>query len=145
MCKPKTVDPVTLLPFVKHRPNWKPGDGRFPRDFWAVEASGDYGADCETGGEFARVALDNENFPVLLGWVVLDMVDKGKESLKANNGLIVGFMTEIARHAAYGRKILKAAEEEPAGTTIAIMKANGNRLLLGVGTAYPEAEIRRPV
>jgi hypothetical protein len=81
MRKPKTVDPITLLPFVKDRPNWKVGDRRLPRDFWNVETSGDYEADCKTGNEFARLALDYinaEGFAGLLGWAVLDMVAKGE-------------------------------------------------------------------
>jgi hypothetical protein len=126
MHKPKTVDPITLLPFVKDRPNWKPEDGRKPRDFWAVNTTGDYGADCAVGVEFAKRALDYinaEDHNCFLGWAVLDMIGKGEESLEANSGLIVGFMGEIARAAAYGYHIHKTVEEATPGATIAIMGA----------------------
>lgn len=126
MRKPKPVDPIALLPFVKSRPDWKIGNPRHPCDFWAVEASGDYGADCETGCELARGALDYitaEKHPGLLGWAVLDMIDKGDESLEANKGLIVGFMAEIARAAAYGYHIQKTIEDMAPGGTVAIMMA----------------------
>jgi len=114
MRKPKTkvINPITRLFFVKDRPNWKPEDGRHPRDFWAVNTTGDYSADCALGVEFARQAIDYINAhdgDELLGWAVFDMIAKPEESLKANRGVVVGFMSEIARHAAYGRKLLKEA------------------------------------
>jgi hypothetical protein len=140
--KPKAAHPVTLLPFVKDRPSWKVGDRNYPRDFWAVEATGDYAADCAIGEAFAEQALDYINAnddDWFLGSIVFDMIVKGEKSHEADKGIIVGFMAEIARHAAYGRKILKAIEEAQPCATVAILTDPDGRPLLVKEEVYPEA------
>lgn len=60
--------------------------------------------------------------------------------------VIVGFISEIARYAAYGRKVLKAYEELKLGGMIAVMKdAEGGRGLLAVEEVYPPTEARSPL
>ena len=64
------------------------------RDLWALEASGDYAADCETGEEAGRELADymrSEGAPMVLGHVLRAMVARGQFS-----GVEVGFAHSIA-------------------------------------------------
>ncbi len=76
------------LPFVKD-------GGRYgPRDFWAVEPTGDFCADYDTGEQYALMFLEHENqfsHPrPSLGCVVRDISRSGD-----TNGIVFGFMQTI--------------------------------------------------
>jgi len=87
------TDPLAGLPFVA--PRSVRGSQPFPRDFWAVEVVSDnYTQECERGEAFARLALDHmceTHAPPLLGWIVSDMIDKGRFS-----GVEIGFLRVFA-------------------------------------------------
>ncbi len=76
------------LPFVKD-------GGRYgPRDFWAVEPTGEFCADYDTGEQYALMFLEHENqlsHPrPSLGCVVRDISRSGD-----TNGIVLGFMQTI--------------------------------------------------
>ena len=78
----------TDLPFVKD-------GGRYgPRDFWAVEPTGNFCADYDTGERYALMFLKHEKrFPQprpTLGSVVRDISSTGDTS-----GIVFGFMQTI--------------------------------------------------
>lgn len=79
-------DPVSSLPFV-----------RWPGEYWEVEVTSDYGADCKRGAEYARqaiLAIQSTGFTPLIGLVVWAMVRKGEF-----NGVVVGFMHALSEAA----------------------------------------------
>jgi hypothetical protein len=80
------------LPFIKRR-NPKGSGYRY----WAVNPSGDYGRDCETGAVYAKMLLPFLKYNAgisMLGSIVLDMIEAGND--KVGKGLIVGFMSELS-------------------------------------------------
>ena len=84
------------LPFVKRKqPDRRKGGGY---DYWAVNPSGNYARDCQTGNDYARLLLPhlkyNAGIP-LLGSIVLDMIEAG--DAESGKGLIIGFMAELSR------------------------------------------------
>ena len=84
--------PVLALPFVREAMEAERAAGAAPRCFWSVEPTGAYGADCGTGGKYARLALDymvRERTPYLLQWIVFDMMRLGRP----HTGIEVGFMS----------------------------------------------------
>ena len=78
-------------------------DGTF--DYWAVDASGDWSADCKKGREVASTLmgvmypLDEAGPPneILLGYVARAIIEKGRYS-----GVEVGFFQEIAESLPHG-------------------------------------------
>ena len=86
-----TKDPSTdirNLPFVND-------NGRYgPVNFWAVEPTGNYCADYDTGEKYALMFLEHEKqseYPCpSLGSVVRDMLKCGD-----TNGIVLGFMQTI--------------------------------------------------
>ncbi len=85
MSRPKMLD----LPFVGTIP------GRQRRDFWHnVQSTGDDMKDQDLGSQlayFALQAVKSENFAPLLGWIVLDMIDK-----KCPEHIVIGFFQIVA-------------------------------------------------
>jgi hypothetical protein len=98
--------------------------------------------DIEVGRDFALEALDRINdhkdYDILLS-SLCDVLDKSED----DGALAAAFLAEIARHAAYGHRILKTIDDMAPGGTVAIMKAvNGH--LLAVEEVYPETETCTP-
>ncbi len=85
-------DAAAVLSFVAKRD--KKGTKLVPYDFWSVEETGDFVADCNEGvrlaEEFLR-ELNAKNSMAKLGWIVRDMIAKGRFS-----GLEVGFFSRIS-------------------------------------------------
>ena len=80
---------VTDLPFVAER------GGSDGRDFWHdVQSTGDMIEDQELGAQlsyFTLQVIKSDDFPPLLGWVVLGMIKK-----QAPTHIVVGFFYTIA-------------------------------------------------
>jgi len=65
--------------------------------FWSVKPSGDYVKDCQTGREYASLALEHiekADFAPLLTWCIMDMPRK-----KDCSGIEVGFLEFFAETA----------------------------------------------
>lgn len=78
--------PFTDLPFAKRRSN-----GTI--DAWSVEPTGDYEADCDTGRTYfqqLRLQAEEKKHPLLLGFVMQAMVERGRVS-----GIEVGFLSGV--------------------------------------------------
>jgi hypothetical protein len=133
-------DGLLALPFVKDDPEWTPESERGPRDFWAVETTGDAWQDWTLGEEYAKIVLDymtKEQFSPLLGYIVDAMILKG-ELLGAPSGrIIVGFMEEMARCAMFGRHILRTQEMLQRSETIIIRRAPEEEPVVIYGIAKP--------
>lgn len=83
---------VTSLPFVHDAAPEDPLDEK--RCFWRVHPSGELTSDIRRGASFTRHALAymrRFDFPPLLGWIVRDMIAKGRF-----DGLEIGFLRLIA-------------------------------------------------
>jgi hypothetical protein len=82
---PKMID----LPFVASRTD------RARRDFWHnVQSTGDDMKDQDLGSQlayFALQAVKAEDFAPLLGWIVLDMIEK-----KCPEHIVIGFFQIVA-------------------------------------------------
>ncbi len=148
-------DPLSDLPFVYDDPTWTVEKGREtdwgPRSYWNVSPTGETAKDSDMGNELARAALDyiaaHDGNPVL-GWVVLSMLRQPEKAAGEDRMVIVGFMGEVARYAAWGRKVLRSYEELKPGGMIAIMKDPRSGRMMGVFEevyAEPEVEARNPV
>lgn len=90
----KEEDPIARLLFVRHRSKQElmSGPELFPRDFWSIAGTGVWDQDCFTGYALAEDFLEvmRADHPFLLGWVVQDMVRKGRFS-----GVEYGFLARI--------------------------------------------------
>lgn len=91
----RSDDPIAKLSFVGDRKNRKPGE--FPRCWWHVKPSGDYGADCELG---TRLGLEYLAFletheRSCLQHIVRDMPRK-------LTGVEIGFLTMVSYAAGAG-------------------------------------------
>lgn len=89
-------NPFASLSFVAVRDGKKlpkPEKGQWPRCFWHVQSSGDYGADCIIGEELAleyiNFAALNTSCPSILGWIVSDMP-------RELTGVEIGFLDIVA-------------------------------------------------
>lgn len=77
---------ILNLPFIKNKKN--------QIVFWSVKPSGDYVKDCQTGREYAALALEHmqqADFRPLLTWCIMDMPRK-----KECSGIEVGFLEVFA-------------------------------------------------
>jgi hypothetical protein len=91
MTHPDQKPYTPLLPFVVDLD--KEDEHGRRRVFWRVAPTGDWCADCEIGVLFARQLFDSkprEMWPVILGWIVKDMIIAGHHS-----GIDCGFMTAV--------------------------------------------------
>jgi len=92
---------VMALPFVRSR---KRGGGRC---FWSVTPTGKYSEDYAQGRAWARLVIPLLKFnvgPPLLSWIVADMAAAGER-----NGLVLGFMREIADELRDARQLVAQA------------------------------------
>jgi hypothetical protein len=82
---------ATALPFTREDPK-----GRGRPVFWAVHSTGDWGADCATGEEYARLYLERTRCRGIppLSWIVRDMVAAGGEKF---GGVETGFLQHLSR------------------------------------------------
>jgi hypothetical protein len=88
----RTPHASTALPFVRMRPNPKPAE--FPRQWWVAKSTGDWSMDIRIGQMFGReavAAIRSDQFPGLLGWIVMDMMKRPKF-----DALMVGFWHVVA-------------------------------------------------
>lgn len=99
--EPGSTSP-TVLPFVVDASNEERAAGANPRCFWHVAPTGNYGADCATGAEYAALATDYmvaALSPHLLPWVVIDMISMRRP----HSGIEVGFLSAVGRLAVQAR------------------------------------------
>lgn len=93
------------LPFVGTRK--RPRKHQSPRDMWHnVAATGDLEKDQEIGAQYAYMtlqALKADDFPPLLGHVVIDMIEN-----KCPDDIVVGFFQTVADVCLRRREIPKA-------------------------------------
>lgn len=76
------------------------------RCMWTPKPTGDYRADCFTGGRLARKFLatadGTHRWNAMLGWIIADMIRMGPQKAYPDGGvsaggIVVGFMSHIAR------------------------------------------------
>ena len=76
------------------------------RSAWAVQASGDYSADCELGEKYAFEFLNScdgtHGWTALLPQIVADMIGRGPDGVfpdgqPKTNGVVIGFMGTIGK------------------------------------------------
>ena len=99
---PPAVHPVLALPFIRDTSDEERAAGANPRCFWHVAPTGNYGADCATGAEYAALATDYmvaARSPHLLPWVVIDMISMRRP----HSGIEVGFLSAFGRLAVQAR------------------------------------------
>ncbi|WP_298372650.1 hypothetical protein [Azospirillum sp.] len=92
----KKPNPLSLS-FMRDAPAGK--RGKTERNFWTVASSGDYAADVETGFRYAQEALAamrEHRMPVMLNWIVRDMIAAGQFG-----GIEVGFLEVIGQAATH--------------------------------------------
>lgn len=95
--KPRQPHPADDISFMCRR---RQGGGI---DYWIVEPSGDYGADCKMGHVLAREYLDYlAKYPtvgnaLLLGDIVHDMMEQAARGKKWS-GIHVTFLHDVNRH-----------------------------------------------
>jgi hypothetical protein len=100
--KEPTSPSPTVLPFVVDASKEERATGANPRCFWHVAPTGNYGADCATGAEYAALATDYmvaARSPHLLPWVVIDMISMRRP----HSGIEVGFLSAFGRLAVQAR------------------------------------------
>lgn len=109
--------------------------------YWSVKPTGDYGKDCDTGRDYARMLLPHLKYNAgitMLGCIVLDMINAGD---RAGKGLIVGFMAEISRELASTRMSLAlfaaAAARAPRGSTARVKAGRADLKRLVAKAAVP--------
>jgi hypothetical protein len=71
--------------------------------WWSATPSDDFQADMQEGRRWARLYLPMLRYyggPVALAWIVDGMIEAGER-----NGLVSGFVQEIAEHAAIGAAV----------------------------------------
>ena len=86
----------TVLPFVVDASKEELAAGANPRCFWHVAPTGNYGADCATGAEYAALAADymvEARSPHMLPWVVIDMM----AMRRPHSGIEVAFLSVVGR------------------------------------------------
>jgi len=89
---PSPLDPAQPLPFTHSGTS-----DDSTRSFWAVDADDDWIADCEVGAEYGRIYVDRLRSTAAcppLGWIVKDMIGKGRYS-----GVEAGFFSVVGRAA----------------------------------------------
>lgn len=93
--KPSPPEAEIQLPFVAELAKANEEGSR--RDFWAVEASGDYLKDCTIGAFYGRLAVA-EMRRLGTGWLLQDIVwAMVRKAERGHKGLIIGFCSEIER------------------------------------------------
>src|SRR5262249_25701769 len=146
-------------PFVKDDPSFAVLGSHGSRSFWAVETTGGVQSDCELGRQYANAAVDymrSEKFSPLLGHIVAGMAQDPRYTEGNDKMIMVGFMGEIARLAAFGRRVIDAVDHVQTGwMTVAYKYPKGDdesesKVLVGNALEIPEPEplpcieIRRP-
>jgi len=75
---------------------WLPRRKRAGYDFWCIPATGNYERDCAEGERLASeyvLRMQMHPRPGMLGWIVRDMIAKGRFS-----GVEVGFFQGLSAH-----------------------------------------------
>lgn len=103
-------------PLPPERPAAPPSDQILPfvdtpaaphgKNFWFVQGGGDFLEDCDVGGEYARLYMDQRIVPgpcPALAWIVRDMARSGRWT-----GVEVGFLSSIEAAAARGHALRRS-------------------------------------